>query len=135
ALDTGHDLLRFLTLPALCCVTSATLSLAGLWAIGSVGEAAFAGNWVTWWVGDTLGVLVVLPLLMVLAGEPRSLWRSRARPVALPMLLFFVFFVAVFIRVSTWENDQALLEFQLLSQQAADRVRTRLEEQEIVLVQ
>jgi signal transduction histidine kinase/CheY-like chemotaxis protein len=135
ALDTGHDLLRFLTLPPLCCITSATLSLGGLWALGSIGEAALPANWLTWWVGDTLGVLVVLPLLMVLAGEPRPLWRGRARPVALPMLLFFAFFVVVFIRVSTWENDQALLEFQLLSQQAADRVRTRLEEQEIFLVQ
>ena len=135
ALDTGQDLLRFLALPPVCCVTSATLSVAGLWALGSVSEAALLPNWVTWWVGDTLGVLVVVPLLMVLAGEPRPLWRSRARPVALPMLLFFGFFVVVFIRVSAWENDQALLEFQLLSQQSVDRVRTRLEEQEILLVQ
>jgi signal transduction histidine kinase/CheY-like chemotaxis protein len=135
ALDTGRELRRFLALPPLCCLVSATLSLAGLWALGAVAPTALLANWVTWWVGDTLGVLVVLPLLMVLAGEPRSLWRARARPVALPMLLFFGFFVIVFIRVSTWENDQALLEFQLLSQHAADRVRTRLEEQEIFLVQ
>jgi signal transduction histidine kinase/CheY-like chemotaxis protein len=135
ALDTGRELRRFLALPPLCCLISATLSLAGLWALGAVTRTALPANWVTWWVGDTLGVLVVLPLLMVLAGEPRGLWRARARPVALPMLLFFGFFVAVFIRVSTWENDQALLQFQLLSQQAADRVRTRLEEQEIFLVQ
>jgi signal transduction histidine kinase/CheY-like chemotaxis protein/integral membrane sensor domain MASE1 len=134
-LDTGRDLRRFLALPPLCCLVSPTLSLAGLRMLGTVGPAALLPNWVTWWVGDTLGVLVVLPLLMVLAGEPRTLWRSRARPIALPMLLFFAFFVAVFIRISTWENDQAMLEFQLLSQQAADRVRTRLEEQEIFLAQ
>jgi len=135
ALDTGHDLKRFLVLPPLCCLTSATLSVAGLWALGAVPETALLANWVTWWVGDTLGVLVVLPLVMVLGGEPRPLWRARARPMALPMLLFFAFFVAVFIRVSAWESDQALLEFQLLSQQATDRVRTRLEEQEIFLLQ
>jgi signal transduction histidine kinase/CheY-like chemotaxis protein/integral membrane sensor domain MASE1 len=135
ALDTGRDLRRFLALPPLCCLISATLSLAGLWALGAVARTALLANWVTWWVGDTLGVLVVLPLVMVLAGEPRSLWRARFRPVALPMLLFFGFFVAVFVRVSTWENDQAMLEFQLLSQQASDRVRTRLEEQELFLVQ
>jgi signal transduction histidine kinase/CheY-like chemotaxis protein len=135
ALDTGRDLRRFLALPPLFCVISATLALAGLWALGAVARTALLANWVTWWVGDTLGVLVALPLLMVLAGEPRGLWRARARPVALPMLLFFAFFVAVFVRVSTWERDQALLEFQLMSQQAADRVRTRLEEQEIFLIQ
>ena len=135
ALDTGHDVLRFLTLPPLCCATSATLSVAALWALGSIGDAALFRNWVTWWVGDTLGVLVVVPLLMVLAGAPRPLWRSRARPVALPMLLFFGFFVAVFVRVSAWENDQSLLEFRLQSQEATDRIRTRLEEQDIFLGQ
>ena len=40
----------------------------------------------------------------------------------------------MFIRVSTWETDQSLLE-QLLSRQSVDRVRTRLEEQEIFLTQ
>ena len=135
ALDNGHHLLWFLALAPACCLTSATLSLTGLVALAAVPPSAVMVNWVTWWVGDTLGVLVVLPPLMVLAGEPRALWRRRAAPMALPMLAFFVFFVAVFIRVSAWENNQALLEFKLLSQQAADRIRTRLEEQEIVLGQ
>jgi hypothetical protein len=32
---------------------------------------------------------------LVLAGEPRALWRNRAFPVAVPMLLFFALFVAI----------------------------------------
>ncbi len=135
ALDTGQDLLCFLLLSPVCCLTSATLSLAGLWALDVVPDSALLSNWVTWWVGDTLGVLVVLPLMLVLAGEPRPLWRSRRRPVALPMLLFFGFFVAVFIRVSAWENEQSLLEFRLRSQETVDRIRTRLEEAEVFLEQ
>jgi integral membrane sensor domain MASE1 len=27
-------------------------------------------NWVMWWLGDTLGVLVALPLMIWLADEP-----------------------------------------------------------------
>ena len=51
----------------------------------------------TWWVGDTLSVLVILPLLCVLVAEPRSLWRSRVWSVAVPMLLFLGLFVAIFV--------------------------------------
>ena len=80
-------------------------------------------------------MLLVLPLMLVLAGEPRALWRSRVRPVALPMLLFFGLFTAIFIRVSKWEHDEALLEFRLLSQQTIDKIRTGLEEQEVFLEQ
>ena len=122
-------------LTPLCCLTSATLSVGGLWALGVVTPGNLAASWVSWWVGDTLGVLVVLPLMLVFLGEPRALWRARLRPVALPMLLFFGLFVAIFIRGSAWENDEQMLEFRLVSQQALDKLRTRLEEQEVVLEQ
>ena len=135
ALDNGGQLSRFLLLTPLCCLTSATLSVGGLWALGVVTPGNLAASWVSWWVGDTLGVLVVLPLMLVFLGEPRALWRARLRPVALPMLLFFGLFVAIFIRGSTWENDEQMLEFRLVSQQVLDKLRTRLEEQEVVLEQ
>jgi signal transduction histidine kinase len=135
ALDNGVQLSRFLLLAPLCCLTSASLSVSGLWALGVVTPRDVATSWLAWWVGDTLGVLVALPLMLVLVGEPRALWRARLRPVALPMLLFFGLFVAIFIRVSAWENDEQMLEFRLVSQQALDKIRTRLEEQEVFLDQ
>jgi sensor domain CHASE-containing protein len=74
-------------------------------------------------------------LILVIAGEPRGLWRSRAIPVALPMLLFFALFVAIFVRVSTWERDQALLEFRLLSREVVDKINAGLAEQQVFLEQ
>src|SRR5215472_2414321 len=87
-LDNGRDLSRFLFVSPVFCLTSATLSLGILSVLGVVQRPDLSANWVSWWIGDTVGVLVVFPLMLVLAGEPRSLWRSRAKPVALPMLLF-----------------------------------------------
>lgn len=135
ALDTGRELARFLLLSPLCCLTSATLSLGWLSAIGAVRLPDLGTNWVAWWIGDTLGVLVVLPLMFVIAGEPRPLWRSRALPVALPMLLFYALFVAIFVRVSSWERSEALLEFRLRSQEIVDRIHSGLADQEFFLEQ
>jgi hypothetical protein len=135
ALDNGRDLSRFLLLSPLFCLTSASLSLTGLWALGVVRLPDLETSWISWWIGDTLGILLVLPLMLVLFGEPRALWRRRARPVALPMLLFFALFTAIFMLVSKWEHDEALLEFRLLAQHTIDKIRTGLEEQEVFLEQ
>jgi integral membrane sensor domain MASE1 len=129
SLDNPRDLLLFLVLSPIFCLTSGTLSLSGMWALDAVQPNDLLINWTTWWVGDTLGVLVALPLMLVIAGEPRILWRSRAAFVAVPMVLCFGLFVAIFIRVNSWENDQSLLEFRLRSQQLADNMKATLEEQ------
>jgi PAS domain S-box-containing protein len=129
SLDNPRDVLSFLVLSPIFCLTSATLSLSGMWTLGAVRATDLLINWMTWWVGDTLGVLVALPLMLVIAGEPRSLWRSRARYVAIPMVLSFALFVTIFIRVNGSENDQSLLEFRLRSQHLTDSIKAMLEEQ------
>lgn len=134
-LDNGSDLARFLFLSPIICLTSATLSAGGLWALNIIKLPDLATSWASWWIGDTLGVLLVLPLILVIAGEPRDLWRRRALPVGVPMLLFFALFVSIFVRVSKWERDEALFEFRLISQEIVDKIRGGLEEQEIFLEQ
>jgi signal transduction histidine kinase len=106
-LDNGRDLGRFLILSPICCLTSATLSLGSLLALGALRLPDFTPSWISFWFGDTLGLLVMLPLMLIIAGEPRPLWRSRAKPVALPMLLFFALFVAIFVQARTWAHDDA----------------------------
>ncbi|HEV2263538.1 MAG TPA: CHASE domain-containing protein [Stellaceae bacterium] len=134
-LDSGGDLARFFIVSPALCAISATLALTGLAAAGTVQGAELGQSWFTWWIGDTLGVLFFLPLVMVAFGEPRALWRARLRPVAVPMLMFFALFVAIFIRVGTWENEQSLLEFRLLSQQLVDKTSSQLGEYGTLLEQ
>jgi len=134
-LDRGRELSGFLLLSPTLCLMSTTLSLSGLLALGVVELPELATSWVSWWIGDTLGVLLVVPLMLVMAGEPRALWRSRAGPVALPMILFFALFIAIYLRVSKWEHEDTLLEFRLLSQEIVDKIGTGLKEQEVFLEQ
>ena len=54
-LDTGRDLAKFFLGSPILCLTSATLSLGGLAALGVVNEPEVALGWLTWWMGDTLG--------------------------------------------------------------------------------
>ena len=135
ALDNVRDVARFFLSAPGFCLTSATLSVSGLVLLHAIKISDVGSSWFTWWLGDTLGVLMFLPLVMVVAGEPRAAWRGRAHSVALPMVLFFALFVAIFVNVSKWENQQSLLEFRLLSQQLLDSVRAQLGTQEVFVEQ
>jgi integral membrane sensor domain MASE1 len=68
--ENASDILFFLLLAPIFCLTSATISLGGLWALGAVELPDLPMNWTTWWLGDTLGVVVALPVMLVLADEP-----------------------------------------------------------------
>jgi integral membrane sensor domain MASE1 len=70
--DNANDILAFLLLAPILCLTSATISVGGLWMLGPVELHELATNWWTWWVGDTSAVLVALPLMIMLGGEPST---------------------------------------------------------------
>jgi PAS domain S-box-containing protein len=132
-LDNPRDLLFFLLLAPLFCLASASISITGMWALGILKFGDIAINWLTWWVGDTLGVLVALPLMLVLFGEPRRLRKLRVWYVAVPMIVCFALFVAVFIRVKSWEKTESLTEFYARSQQLADSLRADFDDQGLFL--
>ncbi len=92
-----REIALFLLLAPLICVTSATLSVGGLWALGIIGGADFAAHWVSWWAGDTLGVVAMFPLVLAVASEPRTFRLTKIREVALPIVLVLATgFVAVY---------------------------------------
>ena len=67
--DNASDILFFLLLAPIICLISATISLGGLSMLGTVELHELLMNWETWWLGDTLGVLVALPLMLILEAN------------------------------------------------------------------
>ena len=65
AFNNASDILVFILLAPIFCLTSATISLGGLWALAAVELPSLLINWTMWWLGDTLGVLVALPLFLL----------------------------------------------------------------------
>ena len=55
-----------------------------------------AFSWMTWWVGDVIGVLIFTPFLLCFIGTPRSQWRLRINSVALPLLMLSLLVAALF---------------------------------------
>lgn len=130
-LNNIRNILLFLSLVPLACVTSATLSVSGLWALGIISRADLAAQWFSWWFGDTLGVAVMFPLMLALLGEPRTPRFSRARAIALPVLLVLITgFLAVYFlqqaAVTTARRAQQE-EFDYQGREIALRIEQRLD--------
>ncbi len=81
ALDRAADILRMAVLAALVSTTaSATFGVTSL-ALGGFAEwARFGDIWLTWWLGDAAGALIVAPALLAWCASPAVRW-SRAQAV------------------------------------------------------
>lgn len=65
-------------------------------------------SWMTWWTGDTIGVLIAAPLVFILFAQPRPLWRSRLKTVGVPLLASCALIVSIFLGAS--HSDQQKIE-------------------------
>lgn len=87
AFERPGDVLRFTLLAAvLSTMVSASLGMLTLAAAGSLGEGQATSVWLTWWLGDAGGDLVVAPALLLWAAHPRIHW-PRGRWLELTLLL------------------------------------------------
>ena len=91
------NIFRFLLLGGpVSCIVAATIGVATLWLKGIIITADCLLSWGTWWVGDTIGVLIFTPLVMIFLASPRAAWQSRRRYVGYPLLILLALVVLVF---------------------------------------
>ncbi|MBD8532441.1 MULTISPECIES: EAL domain-containing protein [unclassified Massilia] len=128
AIDSGRDVIAFLLITPLVCLTSASIVVPALSALGAVSAADRWHVWFAWWAGDTLGVLLAAPLCWIVCGSPRRLWRRRAVLVALPLLITSTAVLVIYRLALGWEHEQHLQPYRLKAQQTADLLQSEFNE-------
>ncbi len=71
----------------LACTVSASLGTAALYGAGRLAAADLPVRWMSWWTGDSLGVLLFTPLVLLAWPGVRRLWPGSGARVALPLLI------------------------------------------------
>lgn len=84
----------------LACVISAFIGSMVLYSAGIIDATTLHFSMWTWWVGDSIGVLIALPLMLILFASPRKLWWSRLNTVGLPLIAGVLVVIIIFIRSS-----------------------------------
>ncbi|WP_229257539.1 EAL domain-containing protein [Duganella callida] len=130
AIGSGRDVVRFILLAGCVTVVSSTISLSGMYALGILQRATLGADWLAWWMGDTIGILLAAPLTWILIGRPRALWARRRMLVGLPLLLSAGAFIAIYLQADRWESNQQLQTFRLKAQQTGDLLQAQFSEHE-----
>ena len=97
SLDRARDVFKFVIAVLLCTMVSATVGTFSL----CLGHAAkwvdFGSLWMTWWLGDSVGGLVLAPLLLAWrAKSPRWLPKRRDVEAVVVLLLLSLSSIATF---------------------------------------
>ncbi len=118
-----HSVIKFLILGGpVGSLVNCSVGVGCLLLAGSIhwNDAPF--SWFTWWGGDTIGVLVFAPLLLIWALPSSTAPSHRRRlAVTLPMAVMFALTVGLFAYVKDREQNRIRLEFE---HQAGDLSRT-----------
>ena len=112
-LTEPREVARFFVLGAvLADVVSASIGVAALAWAHHLPAATALHSWLTWWTGDTIGVLIAAPMLLTLIGRPQSLWAPRRRSVALPLAIVTALAALAIVQAQRRDEDrsQALFE-------------------------
>lgn len=103
-LDRPSNVISFLLLggpvPALL---SASIGTTTLFFAEQVSRAQLTMSWWSWWVGDTLGVFMLAPILLAFLAEPRREWHYRRWWITGPMLGCLVMVVMGFRGANAFE--------------------------------
>ncbi|MBI2382886.1 MAG: CHASE domain-containing protein [Gammaproteobacteria bacterium] len=105
------------------CVVNASVGVGTLWAFGLVPAANFGFNWWTWWIGDSVGVMIFTPLVLIWSVRPYRAWLVRQLSAAVPLAVLFGLVVLLFVHTSAREQARIRVEFDAWGDRLAQQLR------------
>jgi len=124
------SILIFLAGGMLSCTIAPVFGGVGLVMFKSIPWQDVTNLGLTWWVGDSLGVIVFTPLLLCWIGRPEAIWLPRIKLVALPLLITSVILFAFFQVSTVLEQKRLFAVFQKNSARVSMLLRENFSDQE-----
>ncbi len=125
---------KLMGLTLLFCLISASLSVSYLVFDGSLAEGA-AKNWIYWWLGDSFGVLMFFPLMLLMFNQ-KITQRMSALTMVLPVTVFLLITVGIaqyflnksvvsdIANASRKQTDKLISQISLINRQHVDILQT-----------
>jgi len=126
ALDTPATIVRFVLLCPLAALVGSTISTSALVQSGIATPVSGFFYWWNWWMGDVLGMLVGVPIVMALFGKPREHWAARRWTVAIPLLAMIALGALVCAVIADWEQRRIEDRFQYDAKKMVNAFRNEL---------
>ncbi|MCA6127737.1 CHASE domain-containing protein [Thalassolituus oleivorans] len=125
-LDSPTRILRFVILVIMLgCMIASSIGSLSLLLAGFIPVAAMWFTWITWWTGDSIGVLIMTPLLLVLADNEHRFTLIRKLQIVVPSFTMLIIVYALFLKSINY-TDQ---EHNLIIRSHTDEFSQRIHEQ------
>ncbi len=109
------------------CVIAATWGVTGLTLQGYIGAGEVASTWILWWFGDTLGMLLFAPLVLLVMPGGQRYWPRRNWTTVLPILGTIAILVPGVYWFHSAEEAEARRPLSLQAERAFDLTASRLQ--------
>ena len=93
------------------CVISASVGVTSLVVAGFMPFEEYITNWLIWWLGDTIGVIIFTPLTLIFFASPRKHWKPKIFSVAIPLFIALIVVAAIFAYAAQQEKKHKSLQF------------------------
>ena len=111
-LSNQRNILLFLLYGGLVsALVNSTFSVSLLVATGKMPAEAFFANWLSWWGGDAMGIIIFAPLVLIGLSTKNPVWQGKKWAITLPIFtMFLLTALAVFNEIEN-SNTHIKLEF------------------------
>ena len=134
-LESSKEVMLFTSAVVFGCITSASISTMVLVYGNHLQSENVVFSWLTWWLGDALGMVLITPFVLTMTGEPKELWRSRRRAQLILAIIGILFISVVEKIVVKWEQEKNSSEFKNISEQISEKIITNFSLEEAFLEQ
>jgi len=111
--EDEHSVARLTILGGpVACLVSASVGVGTLLAAGVVPWSNCLFSAATWWVGDSIGVLIFAPLALISRALLEAPGQRGRATVVLPLLRSFAVVTLLFLQTSAWERSRRHAEFE-----------------------
>ena len=110
-LSEPRDIAAFVVAAMVSCLINPLISNLALWTSGAVPATGLPFSASTWWIGDLLGVLIAVPILLTLLCQPRDAWAPRRLSVGLTLALVTVLLAFGIHQVVEWNQERVQTAF------------------------
>ena len=125
--DVARNILIFsLVVVPFSCLVSASMGTAALAMNNVISQDAIVFSWFTWWLGDSIGVLLFTPMLIVMFAKKSYFKFSRRLQVVIPTVIIFTCVCVLFFWSVDNSNKNLEREFDIKAKKYTQKIEERL---------
>lgn len=135
SLETVEHIGGYLLVAPFICIVGASLSIGSLTILGVIPSGQALMAWLTWAIGDTLGIVSIFPIMLALFGMPDSVWKGRRLIVASIMSGVLLLVGLTYLGFRHIESEKMTQTFHFQADHLAKNIQDHFDEQVFILDQ